>query len=776
MTIRLTRQADIGEFQRGSAVVCMTAVAVTSELLAGLRSVVGHTDPTTPVLLAGTAAGIERVAAELARETRARTLLGLVAEPDGEVPAISLAIRASLPADVVLVAPGVRVADGWLERLRRAAVSDSTVASATPLSMGKGGIELFGEDGSTGTVSSLRGVPNTALGRARAGDTGWTIDEAATRVAADALHLHPRIAVLGPGCAYIRRSALELAGPLDDALARDEALSDLALRLTALGMVHVLADDVLVTGGAIGKPAGGSSVSSTRLDGAVGETLINDEHSPLRRAIRRAGNALRGFSVTIDGRALTETAGGTQTYIIELVLALARHGEFPLRVLVPPDLSTRASHALASVPEVELLTYEQAIDHPRLTDVVHRPQQVFTPEDLALLRLVGERVVIGQQDLIAYHNQAYHSNVDAWRAYRRTTRLALSGADQVIFFSEHARLDALTEDLLAEGRTHVVGVGGEALELSDVPERRPPGLDGEAPFLLCLGADYAHKNRPFAIALVGALRELGWPGRLVLAGAHVPNGSSREHEHDLLRRSPDLAELTADLGPVDEASRKWLFSHARALVYPTVYEGFGLLPLEAARVDLPCLFAPQASLSELAGAAATLIPWDARASAAAVLALLDPGRARSAHLAQLHALPIPAWSDIARDVVAVYEQSLAAPCSETAPHTWQELDREQYIVRLAEDVTRHKRMAQDLQDSYQALDARVSTGLPLIDRGGGLLSPDQQRGLMRIAGRGRLGALALKPLGPLGRLGGGRSRPAVAEPDLHRDPDGPSGG
>ncbi len=380
----------------------------------------------------------------------------------------------------------------------------------------------------------------------------------------------------------------------------------------------------------------------------MSETLIEDEKGTLCRALSVGRVALRSLSVTIDGRALTSTVGGTQTYIIELIMALAREHDVAVRVLVPPDLSPRAADAFATLSSIELLTYEQAIDQPRRTDVVHRPQSVFTPDDLALLRLVGERVVIGQLDLIAYHNYSYHRDVDHWRAYRRTTRLALAGADQVIFFSEHARADALAEDLLPEARTHVVSVGAEVLEPTSSPGKPPSGLPEDDPFLLCLGADYAHKNRAFAIELLGALRELGWMGRLVLAGAHVPFGSSREREQRLLESRPDLAPFILDLGPVDEPRKAWLYQHARALVYPTLYEGFGLLPLEAARADLPCLFASQASLSELAGGAATLVPWDARVSAAAALPLLRDGAARDRHLAMLRALPTPPWGEVAR--------------------------------------------------------------------------------------------------------------------------------
>jgi glycosyltransferase involved in cell wall biosynthesis len=752
---------------RGSVVVCVPVVTSDAQTLTSVRSVLEHTDAVTPVIFAGTSASLEQLAETLGIETGDGTILGLVSQPGTEVSALNAAIRASFPSDVALVVPGMGVMPGWLERLRAAATSDSTVASATPLSLGAGALELCDRDPSG---ESARGVQSDA-GEAsveRQQDTDGVLEQAAQRIRQSDLALHPRIATIGPGCAYIRRTALELAGPLDESRALDVALTDLAVRTTALGMVHVAADDVLIKGSPVQhRPPDESGDRPDRVGSCVQETIANDEQGPLRRSINRARVALGSrLSVTIDGRALNASVGGTQTYIIEMVLALARGREVAVRVLVPPDLSQRAGDALASVPDAELLSYEQALEGPPLTDVVHRPQQVFTPDDLALLRLVGERVVIGQQDLVAYHNHSYHPDIDSWRAYRRTTRLALAGADQVVFFSEHARHDALAEDLLPEGRSHVVGIGAETLETQDSPGRQPDGLPVGEPFLLCLGADYAHKNRPFAIELLGALRAQGWSGRLVLAGAHVPYGSSREREQRLLGEAPELAAFVLDLGPVDEPGRIWLYAHARALLYPTLYEGFGLLPLEAARADLPCLFAAQASLSEIAGDAATLVPWDAHASAAAVLPLLSDGPARDSHLARLRSLSTPGWSEVAHQLVAVYEHALAAPPSEAAPRAWQELDRENHVVRLDQDINRLKQTAQEYQDAYHSLEERVSTGLPLIDENG-LLSPAQQRGLMRVAGRGRLGALAIAPLGLLGHRGSdaGQRTPRRRPPD-----------
>jgi glycosyltransferase involved in cell wall biosynthesis len=594
-------------------VVCIPVIAADTRALATVRSVMEHSEGSTPVVVVGPPAAMEQIT-ESAAATEAGLLLGLTVDCDTDTAALNAAVNTSFPSDVVIVAPGMRVTAGWFEGLRTAATSDSIVASATPLSLGAGATK--------------------------------DLDEAARRVRERALRLYPRIATINPGCAYLRRSALELAGPLDDSLALDEALARFALRALALGMVHVAADDVLVEGSPVESGVQGEATvydkpsvpSGEANNDPIQETIVADEHGPLRRALNRARGALGSLSITIDGRALVSAVGGTQTYIIELVRALARQPAVTVRVLIPPDLSDRAADAFNAAGDIELLSYEQAIDGAPLTDVIHRPQQVFTPDDLGLLRLVGERVIIGQQDLIGYHNPSYHPDIDSWRGYRRTTRLALAGADQVVFFSEHARNDALAEDLLPASRTHVVGIAPEALGPASTPDRPPEGLSADVPFLLCLGADYAHKNRPFAIELLGALRDLGWQGRLVLAGTHVPHGSSRESERELLSRNPDLAGSVHDLAQVDEPCRRWLYTHASALIYPTTYEGFGLLPFEAAQSGLPCLFAAQASLAELAGDAATLIPWDARASATAVLPLLTDGPARDHHLSRLRAL------------------------------------------------------------------------------------------------------------------------------------------
>lgn len=687
-----------------------------------LVGVIRNTPPEVPVLLAVSGReNLGRIKDLLGDQVlQAREIVALVLPPRaGFSMAVNAASTAVGPGDVVLVAPGVLLGPSWLERLMQAAHCDTTVVSATALS----------DDG---------GPLGVRPGRSSRHGAQSAQPDAALAVIARSPRIRPRILSAGPHCVYLRRELFDRLGALNTAISDPaEALAEISLRALSIGMLHVAADDVLVT-----------STSDRQLAGSgasISEPV--DERTTLSRALACAGTAMRGMSVTIDARALGPGMGGTQLYTAELILALASDERLHVRAVVPPDLSVTLQRRFESRPTLEMITYEQAVAGVGLSDVVHRPQQVFSEADLALLQMLGERVVIGQQDLIAYRNPAYHETIDHWQAYRRVTGLALTVADRVVFFSEHAKEDAISEDLVASERADVVGIGADVLGVATVAPEPVAGVPGDRDLLVCIGADYKHKNRPFAIAMLHALRERhGWKGCLVLAGPHVPYGSSREEELALLERHPDLHASVIDVGPVSEAEKVWLYAQARAVIYPTLYEGFGLIPFEAARAGTPCIYAPQASLLELAGPeAATLIPWDPLLSSDAAWALLGEEQVREDHLQLLgERMAHLRWEAVVGRLLQTYGEAIKGPYRSAAPRAWQDLKRETLITELARNAAANHR-------AYDDLVANVGIGMPLVAEGG-LLSRDEQRGLMRVASRAQLHKLMLSPFGVLGRL------------------------
>ena len=255
-------------------------------------------------------------------------------------------------------------------------------------------------------------------------------------------------------------------------------------------------------------------------------------------------------------------------------------------------------------------------------------------------------------------------------------------------------------------------------------------------FLLCLGTDFRHKNRIFALRLLARLREHhDWKGSLVLAGTHIPHGSSVELERAFLQEHLELREAVVALGPVSEEEKAWLMAHADAVVYPSVYEGFGLVPFESALGGVPCVFAPQSSVAETTpDGTATIVPWDPEASAAAAHVLLtDPG-ARARHV---HALAAAArgltWAAAAAAMVEIYREAAVAPVRDAATLSRDAVQRERRlsVVHVAE-AKRLVGEREHAQRMYDELNAEVGFGLSLIGPNGALPA-GLQRALLTLS-------------------------------------------
>ncbi len=699
-----------------------------AEVLRTLRSAIAGAAQTTAILLPESDL-VTPLLARLNASERARIVS--LNHPGNTLPAFLDRVAATHPgADLGVVADAGELPDGWLARLSNAAHSDDTVAVATAQVIG-------GPRPSFADLAQVERPADDGCDDARVLETG-------RRRAVPGTTTAPRVLLPEPSCSLIRRTAFGLLGGLDPQFSHPRVLlADFAARARELGLSCALAPDtVVIDSRGRREPCPPDELQRLQQRHAWLSAARADERAIDVGALRHALIATRarreGTSVTLDARALGTGFGGTQTYVGALLLALARTGRVSVRAVLADEPDRELRTALADAG-VEPVTYvEAASGELRRTDLVHRPQQVFTPSDLRLLQLVGERLVVSHMDLIGYRAPTYHASVDDWRGYRRSTRLALAAADRVIFFSEHARRDAIAEELIAEDRTAVAGIGVESIPEASSSDR-PARVPADREFLLMIGADYAHKNRPFALELVEQLRlRHGWRGALVLAGAHVAYGSSHAAEHELLHSRPELADHVIDLGPVSEAEKGWLLRSAVAHVACSVYEGFGLAPLEAAAAGRPCIYAPCTSLREIIDpAAATIVPWDAAASADAAAGLLHAGPTRDQHLGLLaRELELHTWDRVVPRILAAYADALSSPYRGAVPRAWEELEREELSVAL--------------HDAYNQLDARVRDGLALIDQRGALLTRAQQRGLMRVAARPWLRGPLLGGFGLLG--------------------------
>jgi glycosyltransferase involved in cell wall biosynthesis len=145
-------------------------------------------------------------------------------------------------------------------------------------------------------------------------------------------------------------------------------------------------------------------------------------------------------------------------------------------------------------------------------------------------------------------------------------------------------------------------------------------LGVKSPFLLYVGGDIPRKRPEWALDIFASIGDE--ESSLVLCGV-TPAGQSVLTG----RLEPRLRPRVIFLPFVSEESMADLYGHAIAVLYPTLYEGFGFPMLEAQAVGTPVLFTPFGSLAELQGPGAiSMTPYDRGAWTATCRLLLRERR------------------------------------------------------------------------------------------------------------------------------------------------------
>jgi glycosyltransferase involved in cell wall biosynthesis len=332
--------------------------------------------------------------------------------------------------------------------------------------------------------------------------------------------------------------------------------------------------------------------------------------------------------------------GGTETYARELTRALVERGELEYRVFVPP---------LGDVPRGEVVSgYRAGRSMPRRlaamalavarpgpirrrlegATAVHYPLTIALPE-------VRRPYAVTLHDIV-HHDLPFPRAERLFRlaAYDRSARRATL----VIVPSEFVRGRVADRLAVPPARIRVALHGIDH-------ERFTPADEEREPFLLYPARPWPHKNheRLFeAFALVRRER----PGlRLVLTGGgHGPGPYP-----------PGVG--VRGLVSADELVS--LYRRAAALVFPSLYEGFGAPPLEAMACGCPVACSNAASLPEVVGnAARTFDPRSVEDIAAAIADVVDrPPEWQARGLARAAEFT---WDASARAHEEVYRELLAA--------------------------------------------------------------------------------------------------------------------
>jgi alpha-1,3-rhamnosyl/mannosyltransferase len=236
-------------------------------------------------------------------------------------------------------------------------------------------------------------------------------------------------------------------------------------------------------------------------------------------------------------------------------------------------------------------------------------------------------------------------------------------ADHLITISEHSKQDLVTHLGIAPEKISVTPLGVDPVYFERVPlETRDAVLNkyGLKPgFFLFVGTLQPRKNLPTVLKAFKALPDsVRKQHPLIIVGR---DGWANE---DLLPQLQQLEERGEGrwLSYLPQSEVLALLQSAGALIFASLYEGFGLPVIEAFAAQCPVIASNTTSLPEVAGNAAWAVdPLDANSIAAAMLDVLNNETLRNEriHLGLERARQYN-WHECARQTLAVYRKVLAA--------------------------------------------------------------------------------------------------------------------
>lgn len=183
---------------------------------------------------------------------------------------------------------------------------------------------------------------------------------------------------------------------------------------------------------------------------------------------------------------------------------------------------------------------------------------------------------------------------------------SLRRAAAILTLSSHTRDEINTFYPGHQNKIHVVPAAQEAIfrRLEPAAVDRIVSARGvRPPFLLAVGSIQPRKNLTRLVEAYAQLRRKHSGVQLVIVG---PGGFRQSSVRDAIVEH-NLGESVRWLGYVPESELVALYNAAIALVYPSVYEGFGLPVVEAMACECPVIAANTSCMPEVAAEAALLI-------------------------------------------------------------------------------------------------------------------------------------------------------------------------
>lgn len=366
--------------------------------------------------------------------------------------------------------------------------------------------------------------------------------------------------------------------------------------------------------------------------------------------------------IGIEGLPLFFHRTGTSTYTHELVQSLRRLGQGDTVVLFGRNQRMAGSsyHDISYQERFANYFYkkyrlpEELLN--RHIDIYHSPRDMGLPKPGRM----PCPTVMTLHDIILVRMASDYYNRGRARLYERRLLERVRSVDHIITASNFSKEDTVDWSGIDPDKVSVVHNGvSEKFRPVTEPElldkaRLRYGLPGR--FILCVGSTEPRKNVRAAIEAYGLLRRGRSDVNLVVTGT------------EYMGLQPDEAFSGLDLdgihfaGYISDSDMAAVYSLAAVLLFPTLYEGFGLPPLESMACGTPVVTSNVTSIPEVVGDAAVLVdPGNIGEIAAALEMLLSSSEMREQLVSRgLRQAADFSWRNSAEQTRRIYEKVISA--------------------------------------------------------------------------------------------------------------------
>jgi len=357
------------------------------------------------------------------------------------------------------------------------------------------------------------------------------------------------------------------------------------------------------------------------------------------------------MKVAIEARALVSKGSGVRTYVQELINNLPAGHQYeiidtervplPHELLIAPWLNFAVGHVL---------------DHIK-PDVAH-----FTKAAVPWRKKYSTVVTI--YDLIPILLPESQKTMARWY-WPGTLRRAARTSDHILTISEASKKDIIDNFEVDPGKITVTPLAVDLGHFTSPPALSLEKERGLRPYVLFVGTREPRKNVPLLVRAFARIVDQ-IPHDLLIAG-RVYKGSEDVEREIMKAGLEDRVKLP---GFVDYKELPGLYAGADLLVWPCVYEGWGLPPMEAMATGTPVIVSDGGSLPEVVGEAGEVVKFatndlskrkqdvdfEERLADKMVEVLQDKAkleRMRAAGLVQVRKF---SWAEVAKKTVEVYER------------------------------------------------------------------------------------------------------------------------